>query len=41
MGDTRNPYRIFVGKPDGKRPFDRPRHRFEDDIRMVLKRNGV
>lgn len=35
----RYPFRIFVTKPDGKRPFDRLRHGLEDDIRMVLKRN--
>jgi hypothetical protein len=23
----RNPYRILVGKPDGRRPLGRPRHR--------------
>jgi hypothetical protein len=28
---------ILVGNPEGKRPFERPRHRFEDNIKMELK----
>jgi hypothetical protein len=27
-------YRIFVGKPDGKKPLGRTRHRWEDNIRI-------
>jgi hypothetical protein len=27
-------YRVLVGKPERKRPLGRPRHRWEDDIRM-------
>jgi hypothetical protein len=27
-------YSISVGKPEGKRPFRRPRRRWEDDIKM-------
>jgi hypothetical protein len=26
MGEKRNPYRILVGIPEGKRPLGRPRH---------------
>jgi hypothetical protein len=29
-------YRILVGKPEGKRPLWRPRHRWEDNIKMDL-----
>jgi hypothetical protein len=29
-------YRLFVGKPEGKRPLGRPRRRWFDDIRMEL-----
>jgi hypothetical protein len=27
---------VLVGKPEGKRPLERPRHRWEDGIRMGL-----
>jgi hypothetical protein len=30
MGEKRNAYMILVGKPEGKRPLGRPRHRWED-----------
>jgi hypothetical protein len=36
MGETRNAYRILVGKPEGKRPLRRPRRRWVDDIKMDL-----
>jgi hypothetical protein len=35
-----NAYRILVGKPEGRRPLGRPRHRREDNIRMVLRKIG-
>jgi hypothetical protein len=38
--DKRNTYRILVGKPDGKRPLGRPRHRWEDYVRMDLRDTG-
>jgi hypothetical protein len=34
MGNKNNAYRILVGKPEGKRPIGRPRHRWEDNIKM-------
>ena len=40
MGERRGVYRVLVGKPEGKRPFGRPRHRYEDSIRMDLFRWG-
>jgi hypothetical protein len=33
-------YRILVGKPEGKRPLGRPRHRWEDNIKMDLQEVG-
>jgi hypothetical protein len=36
MGKKRNAYRILVGKPNGKRPLGRPRHRWVDNIKMDL-----
>ena len=32
--NRRGAYRIFVGKREGKRPFGRRRHRWEDNIKM-------
>jgi len=37
MGERRGIYRILVEKPEGNRPFGRPRHRWEDNINMDLK----
>jgi hypothetical protein len=34
MGETRNAYRVLVGKREGKRPQGRPRRRWVDNIRM-------
>jgi hypothetical protein len=34
MGESRDVYRILVGKPEEKRPFGRPRCRWEDNIKM-------
>jgi hypothetical protein len=40
MGEGRNLYRVLVGKPEGRRPLGRPRHRWEDGIRMDLEEIG-
>jgi hypothetical protein len=32
--ETRNAYRILVGKPEGKRPLGRPRRRWVDNIKI-------
>jgi hypothetical protein len=37
----RNSYRVLVGNPEGKRPLGRPRHRWEDNIKMVLREMGL
>jgi hypothetical protein len=36
MGERRNAYRLLVGKPEGRRPLERSRHRWVDSIRMDL-----
>jgi hypothetical protein len=41
MGAKRNAYGVLVGKPEGKRPLGRPRHRLEDNIRMDLREIGL
>jgi hypothetical protein len=38
--EERGVYRVLVGKPEGKRPLGRPRHRWEDNIRMDLQEVG-
>jgi len=40
MGERRGIYRVLVGKPDGKRPLGRTRHRWEDNIKMDLQEVG-
>jgi hypothetical protein len=32
----RRVYKVMMGKPKGKKPLERPRHRWEDGIRMDL-----
>jgi hypothetical protein len=34
-------YKVLVEKPEGKRPLGRPRHRWEDGIRMDLREIGL
>jgi len=34
MREKRNTHKIFVGKPEGKKPLGRSRHRWKDNIRM-------
>ena len=40
MGKGRGVHRVLVGKPEGKRPLGRPRHRWEDNIKMDLMEVG-
>ena len=40
MEQPRNVYRAFMGKPGGKKPLGRPRHRWEDNIKMNLREMG-
>jgi hypothetical protein len=40
MGEKRNAYRILVGKPEEKRPLERQRHRWVDNIKMGLREIG-
>jgi hypothetical protein len=39
-GETRNAYRILVGKPEGRRSLGRPRRRWVDNIKMDLREIG-
>ena len=40
MGEGRGMYRVLVGKPGGKRPMGRSRHRWEDNIKIDLQEVG-
>jgi hypothetical protein len=40
-GESRGVYRVLVRKPEGKRPLGRPRHRWEDNIKMDLQEVGL
>jgi hypothetical protein len=40
MGTKRHAYRILVGTPEGKRPLEKSRRRWEDNIRMDLREIG-
>ncbi|KAJ4446599.1 hypothetical protein ANN_13296 [Periplaneta americana] len=37
MGESRNAYRVLVGRPEGKIPLERPRNRWEDNIKIDLR----
>ncbi|KAJ4450651.1 hypothetical protein ANN_02080 [Periplaneta americana] len=40
MGESRNAYRVLVGRLEGKRPLGRPRRRWEGNIKMDLREVG-
>ena len=40
MGEGRVVHRVLFGKPEGKRLLRRPRHRWEDNIKVDLREVG-
>jgi hypothetical protein len=34
-------FTVFVGKPERKKPLGRPRHRWQDDIKVSKRKNGT
>jgi hypothetical protein len=40
-GEVRNANNTFVGKPEGKRPLGRHKHRWEDNINIYLRELGL
>ena len=40
MGEGRGVHMVLVGKPEGNRTLERPRRRWEDNIKMDLKEVG-
>jgi hypothetical protein len=41
MVEGKDVYRVLVGRPKGKRPLGRPRHRWEDNVKMDLRDIGI
>jgi hypothetical protein len=41
MGDRRGVYRVLMGRPEENRPLGRPRHRWEENMKMDLQRSGI
>jgi hypothetical protein len=41
VGKGRGVYRVLVGKPGGKRPLGRPRHRWDDNIKRIFRKWDV
>jgi hypothetical protein len=39
--EGRGVYRVLVGRPKGKRPMGRCRHRWEDNIKLDLRDMGI
>ena len=40
LGEGRGVHRVLLGKPEGKRPLGRPRHRWDYTIKMNLQEVG-
>ena len=41
MGERRRVYRVLVAKPEGKRPLERLRHKWEDSNKMDIQGSGI
>jgi hypothetical protein len=41
VGERRGVYRVLVGTPKGRKSLGRPRHRWEDNIKMDLREIGI
>ena len=41
MEEGRSAFKILTGKPKGKRPLERPRRRWEDNIKIDLEEIGI
>jgi hypothetical protein len=39
-GERRGALRVLLGKPEGRRPLEKPRHKWEDNIKMDLQAVG-
>jgi hypothetical protein len=41
MGEDRKMHKVLAGKPEGKRPLEKPRRRWENEIKMDLREIGL
>jgi hypothetical protein len=41
MGEGKRVYRVLVGRHEGKRPLERPKRRWEDNIKLDLRGIGI
>jgi hypothetical protein len=41
MGEGRGVYKVLVGRPEGNRPLERRRRRWEDNIKLDLRETGI
>jgi len=41
MEEGRGIYKVLVGRPEGKRPLERPKCRQKDDMKMDLRETGI
>jgi hypothetical protein len=41
MGEGKGVCRVLVGRPEGKRPLQTHRHRWEDNNKMYLREMGI
>jgi hypothetical protein len=37
VGESRDAYRVLIGKSEGRRRLERPRHRWENNVKMDLQ----
>jgi hypothetical protein len=40
LGESRDAYRVLMGKPAGRRPLGRPRCKWQDNIKMDIREMG-
>jgi hypothetical protein len=38
MEERKGAYRVFVGKPERRRPLGRPRHRWEENLKWIFEK---
>jgi hypothetical protein len=41
MGEGRDVYGVLFGRPESKRPLERPRHKSEDNIKLDFREVAI